>query len=531
MQQIQLAHPADFDGWRNKARALLHDGTPPEDVVWLAGLESGDLFGDISSDTPYKKEIPTQSSNVSRATFSVPHDFIRLSQYVVCHNEPTRFALLYRILWRMTHGEPDLLKNPCDDDVHRAHNLRRSVSRDRHKMTAFVRFRKLANQAQVDGDERTSTEEPERYIAWFEPDHHILRLTSDFFMKRFTNMNWSIYTPEDSAHWNGERIVFGAGSAKDTLPDAEGMENLWRSYFANTFNPARLRIDAMQSEMPVKYWKNLPEAPLIAELIHNSHVRTQSMLNREGTSAPKFAEKAVDRSKSSAPLTEKSQATSLIQLAKQVSACELCEHASKATQSVFGQFQTVRMNTPSSRVINDETGTIGRENQQNVVMIVGEQPGDTEDLSGLPFQGPAGTLLRHVLQETAIEGWTLYFTNAVKHFKYSVKGKRRLHARPTESSINNCRPWLIDEIRLIQPQRIVALGRSAAKSLQGYDVSINGKRGTWERGPFDVPVFITNHPSAILRTKDQDVRKLARRTFEQDLQTAFVGRPEHKVSD
>ena len=267
MFTVNLEHAADFAGWRIQARKLLCAEVEPSNVLWHAAGFSSDLFsGDDSFDLPAKPDSSINDVDANNS-FTVPREFVALAENVVCHSNETRFGLLYRLLWRMTHGERHLLQRASDEDVHTLTGFAKAVSRDRHKMTAFVRFRKS-----VHG-------EHEHYSSWFEPTHHILRISSDFFCKRFTNMDWSIFTPQGSAHWDQSTLVFGPPGTREDIPDVEIMEQLWCTYFSNTFNPARLRLNAMRAEMPVKYWKNLPEAPLIAKLSRESESRTSRMVN------------------------------------------------------------------------------------------------------------------------------------------------------------------------------------------------------------------------------------------------------------
>jgi DNA polymerase len=145
--------------------------------------------------------------------------------------------------------------------------MRKEISRDIHKMHAFVRFKKT-------GDDMKS--EREQFMAWFEPDHRIMPLTAQFFQKRFTSMDWSIFTPTGSASWDGKTLTLGPGVDKVEVPKEE-LDELWRGYYKSIFNPARLKVKAMQAEMPKKYWHNLPESNLIESLISESRHRVQEM--------------------------------------------------------------------------------------------------------------------------------------------------------------------------------------------------------------------------------------------------------------
>ena len=133
------------------------------------------------------------------------------------------------------------------------------------------------------------------------------------------------------------------------------------------------------------------------------------------------------------------------------------------------------------------------------LMLVGEQPGDREDLAGLPFVGPAGQLLDQALAQAGIDRAQLYLTNAVRHFKHELRGKRRLHKTPAQREVMACRPWLLREIELVQPQAIVALGATAARALLGPGVTLAALRGQPWPGPGGRPVWVTWHPAALLR--------------------------------
>jgi len=138
------------------------------------------------------------------------------------------------------------------------------------------------------------------------------------------------------------------------------------------------------------------------------------------------------------------------------------------------------------------------------LMLVGEQPGDREDLAGRPFVGPAGHLLDAALAELGLDRAQLYVTNAVKHFKYERRGKRRMHKTPAQREIEACHHWLDDEITALRPQAIAALGATAARALLGRPVAVTRERGQWLRREDDTPVLVTLHPSALLRLQGED---------------------------
>ena len=188
--------------------------------------------------------------------------------------------------------------------------------------------------------------------------------------------------------------------------------------------------------------------------------------------------------------------TSLAALKAATMACRECPIGEIATQSVIGE---------------------GRLKAR--LMLVGEQPGDQEDLQGRPFVGPAGQLLARALEELGVPRDQVYITNAVKHFKFELRGKRRIHKSPTQREIAACHHWLEDEIALVKPGALVALGASAARSLLGRTVPVMANRGQWVARPDGLQVLVTLHPSALLRV-DPEQREAAFEAFVADLRQA-----------
>lgn len=249
--------PSGFADWRTTARGLIEAGVHPRDVIWQREREECLLFSS-----------PT-SKPASSEKLKVPAAFMSLAETASCHRSGNQWPLLYSMLWRLIHGERHLLSIASDPEVHQVQSMLKQISRDCHKMHAFVRFRKV-------GESPESGRE--QFVAWFEPEHKIVRLNASFFRKRFTNMDWSILTPDECMHWDGEKIHYTPSVDKSRVPDSDALEDLWKSYYKSIFNVARVKIQAMQSEMPKKYWKNLPEAEVIESLIASSGQQVHQML-------------------------------------------------------------------------------------------------------------------------------------------------------------------------------------------------------------------------------------------------------------
>ncbi len=277
---ITLRGPVDLDGFRRAARSLLAQQVRPEWVSWHSGGDSvHDLFaGPDKADEPDQAAADALADTTPEAlVITVPAEFLQLCQTVILHRDACRFGLLYRLLWRLRH-EPGLRHDPLDADRAQAQHMAQSVQRDLHKMKAFVRFRTVQDDAF-----KTHPKGGPLHVAWFEPEHHIVHAIAPFFARRFTQMRWAILTPECSVDWNGGALRFGPGAVKADAPPADAGEQLWLTYYQNTFNPARLKLKAMQKEMPRRYWKNLPEAQLISGLATQARARRDAMIEQPPT--------------------------------------------------------------------------------------------------------------------------------------------------------------------------------------------------------------------------------------------------------
>lgn len=289
MPTIDLELHSDFNDWQPIARYLLTNEITPDQVDWSGGMNQ-DLFAN-TEETLSPRFLPEPNS---KKTVRISRGFVELARFVASHSNPDRFDLLYRLLWRIYAGEKGLLADSLDPMMKRANEWAKNVGRDRHKMQAFVRFRevrlrdiqnekvntaKLKTPGESDIQKKSYNANAQNlYIAWFEPEHYILKLNADFFCRRFYNMDWSILSPYQSLHWYQKSLYVGSGADLSQLPQDDVLEDYWRCYYAHIFNPARLKVKAMCREMPKKYWHNLPEAPLIPHLVNSANHRTEAML-------------------------------------------------------------------------------------------------------------------------------------------------------------------------------------------------------------------------------------------------------------
>lgn len=463
-----IAIDGSYDGWQRAARRLLAERQPPEVVTWVDEAQPEQTLNGLSDDGP--------RDTAATPPATVPRAFVQSARRAAIHRDPRRWALLYRLLWRITHGERTVLGDDTDEDVRQLRRFEAQVRRDIHKMHAFVRFREV-----VDGDDR-------RYVAWHRPDHLIVPAAAPFFVERFRVMRWSILTPDACAHWDGHALTFTPGASARDAPSHDALEVLWRTYYASMFNPARVNRRAMVKELPVRHWATLPEATLIPELLAGAEARVAAMVAQPGTATSARAFIPPD--------------TDLAGLAAAATACAGCDLYRAATQVVFGEGPvTARL------------------------MIVGEQPGDEEDQHGRPFVGPAGQVLDNALAAAGVTRDQSYVTNVVKHFSFRREGRRRIHERPRAAESRACRPWLEREIALVQPVAIVCLGSVAMEALLGPGRRVSDSRGQRFDTTWAPHLVVTYHPSAVLRAASADEAAELRAALIDDLRlTAALSR-------
>ncbi|MAK62273.1 MAG: uracil-DNA glycosylase [Ponticaulis sp.] len=475
---IELESETDFRGWRIAAREACRRDISPDDMIWQTPDTVQDLFAAGSGTGTLKQNREDDRKIV------VPRQFLTKAERVICLSDPQRFSRLYRLLWRyQTHRT--LFETITDPDVCWLNEGEKAIRRDIHKMHAFVRFRMAG----------TRSDGREQFAAWFEPTYRIEMLAAPFFQKRFANMDWVIVTPNATISWNGATLQTSAGGRREDVPSDDEQEDHWRTYFAAIFNPARLKLGAMRSEMPKKYWQNMPETRLIPELVRRSQAQANAMVEHGPTLPSKTARALSARTTDVAQPAV--QISSLNDLKAACSSCTDCDLSACASQSVFGE--------------GPDTARL---------MIVGEQPGDREDIAGRPFVGPAGDLLNACLSEAGLDRKDIYVTNAVKHFRFTPRGKRRLHKSPSVGHIDACRWWLVQERRFVQPEIIVTLGATALRSVLEKPVELQTYRNQLIELEDGTQLIASVHPAYLLRLAQFEGAHQEKAQFIRDLVTA-----------
>jgi probable DNA metabolism protein len=479
-----------FAQWRDAARDLLARQVPPHAVQWSETVHSNDLFGAVEqTPLPYgaaADAAPAQPAAGSTGATSAPRisrDMLKMLETAACFRAPDRYVFLYKVVWRWQAGQQDVL-SAADEDGARLHAMVKTVKREIHKMNAYLRFRERAPRkvadavadAATDADADADADAPQ-FVAWFEPEHDVLPHVAEHFSRRMGHTTWMIGTPTGTVFWNGASLEAGPALMRGPEDVADSGEAMWLTYYRSIYNPARLNVSVMNGHVASRYWKHMPEGALVPAMIADAssgarrHGQTATVGSRAGVTIPVTAERA---------LPQREAASSLDQCRR----CDLWRHA---TQAVAG--------------VGPKTARI---------MLVGEQPGDQEDLAGTPFIGPAGQVLDDAFALAGLARESIYLTNAVKHFKWEPRGKRRLHKTPAQMEINACAYWLEEELAQVQPQVIVALGGTALKAILGNPkATLTDKLGK----PFQHEgrwIVVVYHPSYILRVPDEGTREQAR---------------------
>jgi DNA polymerase len=483
-EQLRAGQPLlveTFAEWREAARELLVHDVPPEAVTWGSPHTGGDLF----SGAPPTAGQPHNPSDIPPPLFvsdaphhappNIPRSLMDMLQAAACCRVPDRWAFLYRVIWRWQQGQHDV-QSPADEDGARLNAMVKAVRREEHDMHAYIRFR-----------ERPPEAGPPRFVAWYEPQHDVLPQVAEHFISRMGRVSWMIATPEASVLWDGQTLHNTGPLVKNSDDLEDTGEALWLTYYRSVFNPARLNQSVMQQHIPSHRWKNLPEGKIVTHMISEAAMgarkvgQYEAVGQRKGTTIPIAPEDAQPERQQPSKLDE----------------CRRCELWQFATQAVGGEGP-----------------------KKAKIMFVGEQPGDQEDLAGQPFVGPAGKLLDRVCEAAGVDRETIYVTNAVKHFKWEPRGKRRLHKTPAQKEIEACHYWLEKELAHVKPTVIVALGATALKSvMRTANVTLKDSLGkpVFHEGHW---VVTTYHPSYVLRVPGEDARHEAFQTMVESLKLA-----------
>ncbi|KJH79492.1 MULTISPECIES: TIGR03915 family putative DNA repair protein [Pseudomonadaceae] len=252
----QVRFDGTFAGWRDAARDLLRRKVAPHQVEWLGSDDSGGLF-----DEP---DVPEPSEPMSRTR--IPRQLIDELESAARFRTSGRWSLLYRILWRVARGD-QTARLVGDADGSELHARIKAVRRETHHMHAFLRFSPAGADEVVD------------YVAWFEPAHDILLSAAPHFADRMGLHSWLIATPDNAVLWDGETMHYANPCPPAWRQLAQSVEDpgahLWKAYYESTFNPARLNREVMQSNLPVRFWKNLPEGSLIPQLMSRARAGAQ----------------------------------------------------------------------------------------------------------------------------------------------------------------------------------------------------------------------------------------------------------------
>ncbi|SAI69524.1 bacteriophage-type DNA polymerase [Bordetella ansorpii] len=470
-----------YADWRRQALHALAAGWPPDAITWTE--QANDAAGQMTLDHAAAEAGVAEPAPSHGAVpqVRISKDLAELLRDAALFRSSRRWAFLYRVLWRWQQGDR-AVASAADEDGAQLNRMAKAVRRAKHDMIAYVRFHRR------DGDAV-----PE-YLSWYEPDHDVLAYAAGHFAKRMGTSSWCIGTPQGAALWDGRALHLTG-----TPPDADTMragarrdqiEPLWLVYYKSIFNPARLNETALQQRMPVRFWKGLPEGPLIPGMIAEARNGARRV-GQTGTVGEMRGKPIAMDAGAAQPV--RAAPTSLDQCRR----CELWRHA---TQAVAGE------GPDAARL-----------------MVIGEQPGDQEDLAGRAFAGPAGQVLDEALRRAGVPRDSLYLTNAVKHFKWIARGTRRMHKTPAQREVEACSHWLNQELSRVRPAVIVTLGATALNAVLGRGASLQQTLHQPVRVG-DAWLLATWHPSYALRLQDDqardDVRKAIADTLAQGWQLA-----------
>ncbi|WP_206997000.1 TIGR03915 family putative DNA repair protein [Trinickia mobilis] len=497
-----------FAAWRHIARALLQEAVAPHEVEWIEAGESAALltadgapaFAEIEAEAGASAaanaglgananvEIEAEASTnaepasapVAPSAPTISRTLLAKLETAACFRAPDRWAFLYRVLWRWTQGQRSVVSAHDTDGARLAKRIE-EVDKELKQMQALLRFRR-----------RDPSLGPPEFVGWFDPRHDVLERAAAHFAKRMGRSSWVIATPYGAAFWDGALLrvdrttepeeALTSLSSTGEAATGDAAEALWLAYYESTFNPSYPYEAALPSDLPVRYWKppadGKPAPPFAVKPLAGAPQTAQA---ESAVSVPPPAPKSAGDAPASRPPP--------VSLA----ACKLCGLWRSKAKPIAG------------------TGPVPA-----AIMLVGEQPGEQDALSGEPFRGAAGELLDDVLRRAGLERASLYVTNAVKHSKWetletprqTAQGQSTLHVHktPAPNEVEACGYWLDEELKRVQPRAVVALGATALRALTRQPLSLSEYLGQTiaHDGWLIVPTY---HPAYALRTRDAKLRE------------------------
>lgn len=453
-----------FAAWRLAARELLRQGIEPGALEWVEGGES-------PADSLHRHAAPP-----SPITSAISRELLKSLKAAACFHAPDRWALLYRVLWRWTHGERAAV-SPDDPDGTLLALRVQAVEQETSALLALTLFRRRAPSMGL----------PE-FVGWSEPKHDVLTRVAEIFVERMGESTWMLATPRGAVFWNGMLLRIGqpvgeagkptvhtlsANAMTGEAVTSESTEALWLACYASASV-----AHTVPATVSLHYWRIPPAGPPLPARL----ARERSRLGAQSAAVTVPQRPPVEYSAVTPPLRTPTGP---------LATCRRCALWRNAQQAVAG--------------VGPAHATI---------MAIGEQPGEHENQHGAPFTGEAGQLLDIVLERAGLGRDRLYLTYAVKHYKWETPdqqlqrqtGQRRVHRTPEPREVEACQFWLEQELSRVAPRAIVTLGATALKALTGPHVNLSEYLGQTiaHGGHLIVPTW---HPSYALRTVDARLRE------------------------
>ena len=457
-----------FAIWRRAARVLLRQGVEPSQIEWLESKGEARAPG-LPATEPALATAGTAETGAAPApvfaTPAIPRELLSWLKTAACFRAPDRWALLYRVLWRWTRGERNVLDLDDPDGALLDRRIR-TIERETEDLLTLTLFRR-----------RDPSMEPPEFVGWYEPHHDLLERAAERFAKRTGNSTWMLATPHGAVFWNGmllrtDRPLMAECEQAAPLLETNAMtgeaitstptEALWLAYYCNAFN-------AQPSPVPLRYWRRPPAGPPLPAHL----ARERSRLGAQSAAVTVPPMPPIEYSAVTPPLREPTGP---------LATCRRCALWRNAKQAVAGA-------GPAPAAI----------------MVIGEQPGEYENQHGEPFTGPAGQLLDTVLARAGLEREALYLTYAVKHYKWETLDEQRVHRTPVWREVEACQYWLEKELAQVAPRVVVTLGATALQTLTGPHVNLSEYLGQTiaHNGRLIVPTW---HPSYALGMTDATLR-------------------------